>query len=63
MRTATMLPTDLWNLRKKYNLTCSALADVVGVHKSQVTRWETGKQKIPQWLVKLLDYWEKTKAG
>ncbi len=53
--------TDLWILRKKYNLTCSALAEIVGVHKSQVTRWETGKQKLPQWLENLLRYWEQAK--
>jgi predicted transcriptional regulator len=53
-----MLPTDLWILRQKHNLTCAALAEIVGVHKSQVTRWETGKQKIPQWLENLLRYWE-----
>lgn len=58
LRTATMHPTDLWNLRNKYNLTCAQLAEIVGVHKSQVTRWETGKQKIPPWLSNLLRYWE-----
>jgi len=61
LRTATIHPTDLWNLRIKYNLTCAQLAEIVGVHKSQVTRWETGKQKIPPWLSNLLRYWEQSK--
>ncbi len=57
-----MLPADLWDLRKKHNLTCAALAEIAGVHKSQVTRWETGKQKIPQWLENLLRYWEQAES-
>ena len=61
LRTATMHLTDLWNFRNKHNLTCTQLAEIVGVHKSQVTRWETGKQKIPRWLSKLLQYWELSK--
>lgn len=61
LRSATLFPTDLWNLRNKHNLTCAQLAEIVGVHKSQVTRWETGKQKIPFWLSNLLRYWEASK--
>jgi DNA-binding transcriptional regulator YiaG len=57
-----MLPTDLWIIRQRHNLTCAALAEIVGVHKSQVTRWELGKQKIPQWLENLLRYWERAES-
>ena len=57
-----MLPSDLWDLRKKHDLTCAALAEIVGIHKSQITRWETGKQKIPQWLENLLRYWEQAES-
>jgi DNA-binding transcriptional regulator YiaG len=58
-----MINTDLWDLRKKHDLTCAALAGIVGVHKSQITRWETNKQKIPRWLENLLRYWEHAKRG
>ncbi len=57
-----MLPAYLWDLRKKHNLTCAVLAEIVGVHKSQITRWETGQQKIPQWLENLLRYWEQARS-
>ena len=50
-----MWPIDqIYDFRKRHNLTCSALAEMIGVHKSQVTRWEMGTQKIPAWLPKML---------
>jgi transcriptional regulator with XRE-family HTH domain len=44
----------LWDFRKRHNLTVSELAEMLGVHKSQVSRWETDKRKIPYWLEKFL---------
>lgn len=49
-----MRNTDLWDFRKRHGLTCIELADKIGVHRSNVTRWENGQQKIPLWLDKFL---------
>lgn len=46
---------DLWNFRKRHNITCSELASKIGVHRSQVTRWENDQQKIPKWLERFLE--------
>jgi DNA-binding transcriptional regulator YiaG len=47
-------PTVMWNFRKRHNLTVPQLAEVLGVHKSQVSRWETSQRKIPLWVEKFL---------
>jgi transcriptional regulator with XRE-family HTH domain len=47
-------PPQLWNFRERHNLTGTDLAEMLGVHKSQVSRWETGKRKIPLWLEKFI---------
>lgn len=49
-----MTKYDLWNFRKRHNLNGKQLAEIIGVHRSQVTRWETDQQKIPMWLEKFL---------
>lgn len=48
------------DFRKKRNLTCSDLAKILDVHKAQVTRWELGKQRIPNWLGRFLDCLERS---
>ena len=45
-----MQPGDIMEFRMKHNLSGSELAQLLGVHKSQVTRWETRRQKIPRWI-------------
>ena len=49
-----LTPPDIWNFRKRHNLTGADLARILGVHKSQVSRWETGQRPIPLWLEKFL---------
>ena len=45
-----MQPGDIMEYRMRHKLSCQELADLLGVHKSQVTRWETKHQKIPRWI-------------
>ena len=49
-----MTPSDIWDFRKRHELTVAGLAEVLGVHKSQVSRWETGQREAPPWLPKFL---------
>ena len=49
-----MKPDDLANFRKRHDLTPSALADLLGVHKSQISRWENERREPPLWLEKFL---------
>jgi transcriptional regulator with XRE-family HTH domain len=53
-------PPKLWDFRIRHNLTGSDLAEMLGVHKSQVSRWETGQRKIPLWMEKFLACLEST---
>ena len=47
-------PEVMWDFRIRHNLTTVQLAERLGVHKSQISRWETRKRKIPLWVEKLL---------
>jgi transcriptional regulator with XRE-family HTH domain len=47
-------PEAIWDFRKRHNLTGLELAEMLGVHKSQISRWETGQRQIPLWLEKFL---------
>ncbi len=49
----------LMNFRKRHFLNCRELAHLVGVHPSQVTRWEIGTQTVPQWLENFLSCLDK----
>ncbi len=57
-----MEPYILWDFRKGHNLTGLELAEMLGVHKSQVSRWETGQRQIPPWLKKFLACLDETLA-
>jgi DNA-binding transcriptional regulator YiaG len=50
---------ELMNFRKRHYLNCKELARLVGVHPSQVTRWENGMQTVPQWLENFLSCLDK----
>lgn len=56
-----MRNTDLWDFRKRHNLTCKELADRIGVNRSNVTRWENNQQKIPLWLERFLACMDRVK--
>jgi hypothetical protein len=47
-------PEDIWSFRIRHNLTGSQLAERLGVHKSQISRWETMQRPIPLWMEKFL---------
>jgi DNA-binding transcriptional regulator YiaG len=47
-------PPDIWNFRTRHDLTGADLARMLGVHKSQISRWETGQRESPLWLEKFL---------
>ena len=49
----------LINFRKRHFLNGKELAHLVGVHPSQVTRWENGNQTVPQWLENFLSCLDK----
>ena len=55
--------SDMWDFRRRHNLTGSDLAKILGVHKSQISRWETGQRGIPLWLEKFLACLDVTLAG
>ena len=46
----SMKPDDLINWRSKHNLTQIELAEKLGVTKACVSRWESGKRKLPAFL-------------
>lgn len=46
----TMTPETLISLRTLAGLTQSGLAAYLGVHRTTVARWETGRTPIPPWL-------------
>lgn len=50
-----MKPAAMWDFRRRHRLTTVELAQLLGVHKSQVSRWETGQRRIPPWLEKFLE--------
>lgn len=43
-------PETLIAIRNLAGLTQSGLADALGIHRTTVARWETGKQPIPKWV-------------
>jgi DNA-binding transcriptional regulator YiaG len=45
-----MKPEDLTAWREKHGLTQSALAELLSVTKTCISRWESGKRKIPAFL-------------
>lgn len=49
-----MKPAVMWDFRIRHDLTLVELVERLGVHKSQVSRWETGKREIPLWVEKFL---------
>jgi transcriptional regulator with XRE-family HTH domain len=47
------------DLRKQNGWTQEELAELLGVHQSQVSRWESGKTPVPDHIVKLIECLEK----
>ena len=45
-----MKPEEITTWRKKQNLTQMALAEILGVTRAAVSRWESGKRPIPPFL-------------
>lgn len=45
-----MSPETLLALRTLAGLTQSGLATSLGVHRTTVARWETGRSPIPRWV-------------
>jgi DNA-binding XRE family transcriptional regulator len=56
-------PPDMWNFRTRHDLTGADLARMLGVHKSQICRWETGQREIPLWIEKFLTCLDQTLPG
>lgn len=54
---------QLMRFRKRHYLNGRELAHLVGVHPSQVTRWESGIQTVPQWLENFLSCLDKQLPG
>jgi len=44
----------MWDFRNRHHLNVVQLAERLGVHKSQISRWETSKRDIPLWVEKFL---------
>lgn len=44
------------NLRKKTGLTQARFAELLNIPKRSIENWEEGKNKPPEYLVKLIDY-------
>lgn len=44
----------MWDFRRRHNLNVVQLAERLGVHKSQISRWETSRRNIPLWVEKFL---------
>lgn len=55
--------TAMWTFRRRHNLTGADLAKMLGVNKSQISRWETGQRQIPLWMEKFLECLDRTLAG
>lgn len=47
-----MTPSELLELRKQKGWTQARLAEELGCHQSQVSRWESGKRPVPKWVKK-----------
>lgn len=45
------------NLRKKTGLTQARFAELLKIPKRSIENWEGGKNKPPEYLVKLIDYY------
>jgi transcriptional regulator with XRE-family HTH domain len=53
-----MTPNELKTYRISQKLTQKQLATKAGIDQSQISRWESGFQKIPAWAGKLIQCWE-----
>jgi DNA-binding transcriptional regulator YiaG len=54
-----MTPTELKAIRAKLGLSQAALAELLGVKRNTVVRWEMGKHPMPELAVRLLAFiWE-----
>lgn len=58
-----MKPSDLIKWRKKYKYTQSKLAQILGVTKTTVYRWEKAMREFPPFLHLTLECIEKKKGG
>lgn len=54
-----MTPTALRTARRRHDLTQPALAAILGTHVETVSRWERGRQAIPQMVGLLFAAWER----
>lgn len=50
-----MKPKEIKKYRTRLSKTQNELAEDLGVHQSQISRWERGLQKIPRWAVKYFE--------
>jgi len=50
----------MWDFRIRHHLTGSELAEMLDVHKSQISRWETSQRPIPLWIEKFLGCLDRT---
>ena len=55
-----MTPNELKRYRiKMFNRTQKSFASLMGVNQNTVSDWETGKSKIPKWLILFIKHYEK----
>jgi transcriptional regulator with XRE-family HTH domain len=47
------------DMRKKWGLKQTELAEMIGFTQTIISRYETGKREIPDYVLKLLDYLDK----
>lgn len=53
-----MTPESLNDYLKKTGLTYQRFAEILGVTPGAVAHWLGGKRKIPEMVVKIIDYFE-----
>lgn len=54
MNPLTLTPDDLKALRAARGLSQRALADLIGVSRNTINRWEMGLHPIPKWAYLLM---------
>jgi DNA-binding transcriptional regulator YiaG len=49
-------PITFRSLRKQARLSQSGLAELWGLHRVTISRWETGEADIPRWAMRLIEH-------
>lgn len=51
-----MTGLELIRIRQRLNLTQAQLAEKLGIFQGNLSRYESGRDKIPKYIEKLIDY-------